>query len=140
MQHIRFYNSSSNEQIRLDVKYTSTMLSNQYFVDYILRNNASVHHASDSQDHPGLSGLCITTLIKEFHENMNSIMGINVLREKWNKDKFFIIMDEWENAWVYVGNDDSFFTNWLQQAEENGPTAFQFFEEREQVQQVEAKG
>jgi hypothetical protein len=135
MQHILFYPSSSDEQIRLDVKYTSTMLLSSNFLDYLLQNNASVHHASEIQDHPGLNGLGITTIMNEFHEHKNS--NISALTDAWNNDKFFIIMDEWENAWVYVGNDDSFFKNWLEQdQEEHGTTAFQFFEQiySEQVQ------
>ncbi len=121
---VRFYGSESLEQVKLDIKYTSTMLTDKNFEVYVRNNDASSNHLSD--DHPGMSSALIQDIMSRFH--VNHYIECHAFMNAWHTDGFVVLMDDWENAWVYVGDNHS-FDNWLQNAPHEGVSSFSFFEE-----------
>jgi hypothetical protein len=80
-------------------------------------------------DYPGLSVEHIKYMMFHFRENHH--IESNAFLRSWYDNGFVVMMDDWENAWIYVGDNPTPFNMWLENAPQEGLTSFSFFEQRE---------
>jgi hypothetical protein len=124
--YIAYVGCEDDMQVPLDIKYTQIMLSHNPFEVYVRNNNAASSHYEDI--YCGLSREHIMNIMNDFHQQTGVFYAF--LDDKYNQDGFFIIMDEWENAWVYIGNDATRFNDWIHHAPHEGMSSFVYFQNR----------
>ena len=102
--------TSTEKGYFLEEKYAE-LLEDETFTRYVINNDATVGHTpmvNQTQTVPLLS----EHEIKYLYEQLDKDIGMDCLKEKFEKDRFVVISDDWMNYWVYVGESSDAFHEW----------------------------
>jgi len=118
-----------------DSLYAQHLLTQPAFLTEVMNNDATLGHAPLAEPlppRPAMSADHISTLFS----NLDNGAGLPALQNMFLNYGFAVIMDEWNNPIVYVGNDSTAFYNWLNNAQVVTSSGA-FFTNHFQNQQVE---
>jgi hypothetical protein len=99
-----------------DSLYAQMLLTQPAFLEEVITNDATLGHAPLAEPlppRPAMSADHISTLFS----NLDNGVGLPALQNMFLNYGFAVIMDEWNNPIVYVGNDSTAFYNWLNNAQ-----------------------
>lgn len=106
---------------RADVNHEWAFLCQQYgslaskeaFYRFTAENNAMMYHTPMAN--PFTEALLDEDTIKELCDAMwrgKRSAILSEMGEVLNEDGFVVLKDDWDNFWVYVGNDATRFNEW----------------------------
>ena len=103
-----------------DSLYAELLLPNQRFLQEVLDHDRSGGHAPTmgGVSYPGMDQNHIVDLFQALHDGH----GLDVLEHMFLNYGFVIIMDEWSQPMVYVGNNPAAFHSWAENAAEGTST------------------
>jgi hypothetical protein len=103
-----------------DSLYAELLLPNPRFLQEVLEHDRSGGHAPTvgGVSHPGMDQHHIVDLFEALHNGH----GLAVLEDMFLNYGFVVIMDEWSQPMVYVGNNPEAFHSWAENAEEGTST------------------
>lgn len=109
-----------------DSLYAQILLPEPTFLDYVENNNAAIGHAPLAVPQPVIPGMS-EDHIRELFADLHQGHGLPALQNMFINYRFVIIMSEWSIPMVYVGNDSSYFYNWLNQGHPHLTSSQEFF-------------
>jgi len=103
----------SHQRQLCDSIYAEHLLSNNTFLQYLIQSDHSGAHAPTVQDQGMFRPRMTEEQIIQLFQDVQDGNGRQELQNMFLNYGFIVIIDEWEHALVYVGNDPTMFTNWL---------------------------
>lgn len=111
-------------------RHYATLLQNQDFYQYVIGNDMIGTHAPSIEPNPvhAMGEERIRLLFDRIPTNEEQADPvILLLREKAVQDGFVILMDDWDQAWIYIHEYANRYEQWEFDGVEEGPNSNQFF-------------
>jgi S-adenosylmethionine:diacylglycerol 3-amino-3-carboxypropyl transferase len=122
--YIRFVQNYSEKH---DQHYTE-LLTQPYFMQYVILNDeVQTHEAVEPNRLRALGGDHIHQMFDRIHVNNPSTVIEIMLQQRAHEDGFVILMDDWNNSWVYIPSHANRYEQWEYDGLENGPRSNQIF-------------
>jgi hypothetical protein len=109
-------------------RHYATLLQDQDFYQYVISHDMIGTHAPSAEPNRvhAMGEDHIRTLFARIMTNDQDPI-ITLLREKAVQDGFVILMDDWDQSWIYIHEYANRYEQWEYDGVEEGPRSNQFF-------------